>query len=352
MIPGPTEIEPDILNIGAEPLPYMRTSAFSERLRRVQRGLQYIFETSSPVVVQTSSGTGAMSAAVQNFIAPGDEVLVLNGGTFGARWVEIARCCGAVVHEIKIPFGQSPSLLQIRETLQNNTSISALFTTLNETSSGAWTDLSGIGEILLNFPHVLYVVDCVSGLLVEPMKMDTWGIDIAISASQKALALPPGLSFLAASIKAVKRAERLAVRPYYFDILIAMDNLHRGQTPYTPAVGIIAQLEKRLQKIMATGLPAYRQHYTQLTEQLRHGLATLGFYPVAKNPANCVTAINTGNYDAYQIVRKMAETYHIELAPSGGELRSKMFRVCNFGHITKNDISFFCHALRKTLQTI
>lgn len=349
---GPTEIEEEILKLGAVPQVYMRTSEFSERLKRIYKNLQYIFQTSNPVLMFASSGTGALDAAVSNFIAENDEVLVINGGSFGRRWIELCESVKAKITEVKVDFGKSVNPEKIAEFLNKNPACKAVFATLDETSSGALTDVESIGKIVKNNPTTLFIVDAVSGLLVEPFKMDEWGVDVAVTASQKALAIPPGLSFMAVGEKAVAKAETVSTRPYYFDVLKYLTDWKRGQTPFTPAVGLIFQLERRLEKICAEGLEHYQSRYRSLTEKLRTGMKENGFDLIAEHPANCISGYWTGTVDAEKLVSLMADKYGISLAPSGGELKTKMFRIGNFGDVTSADIDDLLKKMKAAVKEV
>lgn len=352
MVLGPTEIEEDILKLGAEPQVYMRTSDYSEKLERIFKNLQYVFQTKNPVVFFASSGTGAMEAAVTNVLSKGDKVLYINGGSFGDRWGKICRLHQVETLEIKVDFGNSVNPELVRYELDKHPEIKAVFATLDETSSGALTDIKSIGEIVKNYPDTIFVVDCVSALIVEPIQTDDWFVDVAVSSSQKAMAIPPGLGFMSISDKALKFAEKSDLRTFYFDIFDHISNWKRNQTPFTPAVSLLNQLDRRLSKIKEEGLESYRKRYYHLTNLIRDGLKELGFEVLAKNPANCVTGILTDKYDASEIVRIMREKYNIEIAPSGGDLKTKLFRVGNFGAITEKDIERFLSAMKETLKEL
>lgn len=352
MILGPTEIEEDILNLGVEPQVYMRTPEFSLRLEKIYQNLQYVFQTQNPVLFFAASGTGAMEAAVTNVMSKGDDVVVINGGSFGHRWVEICQKHSLIVQEVEVGFGKSVEVQKIARLLQENHNIRAVFATLDETSSGALTDIEALGRIIKAYPDTLLIVDCVSGLIVEPMEMDNWGIDVAVSASQKAFAIPPGLAFMAISEKALKKAETADLRTYYFDVFEHIKDWKRNQTPFTPAVGLLFQLERRLEKIVAEGLDNIRLRYADITDKIRQGLKNLGFEVLAENPANCVSAFRTKDYDASEIVRIMSEKYDIEIAPSGGDLKTQIFRVGNFGNINDEDVIDFIKAFEQTLKEL
>ena len=218
MVLGPTEVEKDILKISSQPQDYMRTEDYSKKWEKIFTNLQKVFKTQNPVVVFPSSGTGAMESAITNSLCKGDIALYINGGSFGKRWGDICKKHGIKAIEIPVEFGKSPDCEQIKSYLKTYPEAKALFATLNETSSGALTDIKAIGKVLKLYPNVLFIVDCVSGLLTDEFEQDEWGVDIAVSASQKAFALPPGLGFISFSNKALEYAEKSDLRTFYFDI--------------------------------------------------------------------------------------------------------------------------------------
>lgn len=352
MVAGPVQIESEILNISSQPQKYMRTEEFSFLMNDILEGLQYIFQTNNPIVCYTSSGTGAMEASVTNFLSEEDSALYVNAGSFGKRWGDILKKHNVLSFELKVPFGKSVEAEDIKRILINNPDIKAIYTTLNETSCGSLHNISKIGEIMKDFPKVLFVVDCISGLCSDEFLMDEWGVDVAISASQKAIALPPGLSFIAVSEKALRFAEKSRLRSFYFDIFDYINNSRRGQTPFTPATCIVEQLHMRLNKIKAEGLVNFQTRYRNNTSYLRKKLQELGFTTFAEQPANCVTGVMTDNINAFSIVERLRQEYNIEIAPSGGELKTKFFRVGNYGHIGNPEIDRFLDALKNVMEGI
>lgn len=352
MVLGPTEVEREILDIASEPLEYMRTEDYSQKWEQIFSGLKYVFQTKNPVVVFSSSGTGAMEAAVTNFLSANDSVLYINAGSFGKRWGDICQKHRINAIEIPFEFGLSPDINVIEKYLDKNSNVKAFFATLNETSSGALTDIKAIGNLLKKYPNILFIVDCVSGLLTDEFLTDEWGVDVAISASQKAFALPPGLGFMSVSQKALKYAEKANLRTFYFDIFDYVNNYKRNQTPFTPAVSLVNQLQKRLEKIRSEGLENFRARYREHTEYLRIGLEKLGFKCLAKNSANCVTAVMTNDFDASLIVKIMREKYNVEIAPSGGELKTKLFRIGNYGAVGLDEINHCLEVLEKVKEEL
>ncbi len=356
MILGPTAIEKEILDIGSLPQVYMRTSEFSLRLESIFRNLQYVFQTKNPVLIFASSGTGVMDAAVSNFFSAEDTVIVINGGSFGKRWEDICQNYRINIIEISVEFGESVNPKDVIHVLEENPHVKGIFATHDETSSGALTDIQEIGKgiyeysVQNNRAKPLFIVDAVSSLIVEEIKTDDWYIDIIISASQKALALPPGLGFMAVSDAAIKKAQAIESRPFYFDVLEHIENWKRNQTPFTPAVGIIFQLERRLEKIKEMGLEAVQKHYSDLTIYLRNSLNTIGISVFARKPANAVTGVMLENFDAPLLVKRLSMEYHIDVAPSGGELEKKFVRIGNFGDIQKQDIDILCKGIQNILE--
>lgn len=352
MVLGPTEVERDILEIASQPQEYMRTDDYTSKWLKIFEGLKYCFQTKNTVVVTASSGTGVMEAAVTNFLSKNDTAIYINGGSFGKRWGDICKKHKINTVEISVPFGESPNPKIVEQTLNRTKNPKVVFATLNETSSGALTDIKSIGEIIKQFPETLFIVDCVSGLLADEFLQDEWGVDVAISASQKAFALPPGLGFISANEKALEFAQKSDLRNFYFDIFDYINNAKRGQTPFTPAVSLVNQLDKRLEKIQKEGLKNFRTRYKKNTEILRKGLELLDFKLLANTPANCVSAVMTNDIDASLVVKIMREKYNIEIAPSGGDLKTKLFRIGNYGDVGEDEINQCLNALKKVKEEL
>ncbi|MBQ9406262.1 MAG: alanine--glyoxylate aminotransferase family protein [Desulfovibrio sp.] len=213
---GPVQMDPKILKLGAEQVPYMRTSEFSAWASEINQGLQYLFQTQRPVFTVACSGTGVMQMAVDNICGPDDTALTFNTGVFGKRWGDIVRRTGihVITEDMEPRHNVTPDILEAA--LKCYPDVSIVFLTYNETSTTALADVKGCAEIISRTNRLL-VVDAVSALLVEPMQMDAWGVDVAITSSQKALALPPGLGFIAFSDKAWKRISNIPCRSLYFD---------------------------------------------------------------------------------------------------------------------------------------
>src|SRR3989338_8587290 len=204
LTPGPTSLPAEVLEALAKPIIHHRTPQFQAILKEAVEGLKYIFQTKNDVFVLSSSGTGAMEAAVVNLLSPGDSAITVEGGKFGERWTELCQAYGVKAEVIKVEWGQAVSPSEIESKVKSQKSkVKAVFVTLCETSTAVTNDIKAIADVLRNTETVL-VVDAISGLGVIDLKTDEWGVDVVVSGSQKGLMLPPGLGFISVSEKAWK----------------------------------------------------------------------------------------------------------------------------------------------------
>ncbi|MEO0102921.1 MAG: aminotransferase class V-fold PLP-dependent enzyme, partial [candidate division WOR-3 bacterium] len=217
--PGPVEMAREIIKEMNEPIFYHREKGFSEILAEVIKNLRRFFFTKGKVFIFTASGTGAMEACVQNLVSKNDKALVISYGVFGNRWKEMLWRYGVYVDEVSYPYGQSPPMEEIVRKLKTNDEIKYIFTTLTETSTGMLADIEGIGQVAREMDRIL-VVDAICGLGADKFYMDKWQVDIACGASQKALASPPGLSFVAVGERAWEAVTKAKSPRYYFDFRI------------------------------------------------------------------------------------------------------------------------------------
>ncbi len=353
MILGVVEIENDVRQLGAEHLDYNRTPDYRTILGNIFKGLQYVHQTQRPVLLVTSSGTGVMEGAVTNVMKRDSEALYVNGGVFGERWGLILKQHGVKSHELKLNYGETINPEIIRDCLDKNPNIEAVFLTHNETSTGTKTDIKSIAKIIKNYPNTILVVDCISSILVEEIKTDEWGIDVVVSSGNKALAVPPGVGFMTFSEKAMKKVKESDLRLFNYDAIEYTKEWQRISTPYTPPISILKQLELRLQKIQNEGLENVRKRYEENTQYLREGIKNLGLGFFTEFPVNCVTGVVTPeDINAADVVSLMREKHHIEIAPSWPGLKERLFRVGNFGNINKSEIDRFLEALKSTIEEL
>lgn len=343
---GPVMCSDEVLAVGSEQVPYFRTPEFSSlMLENEKMMLEFVkAPCGSKAVFMTNSSTGSMEAVVMNCFSPADKVLVIDGGSFGHRFVELCE-----IHEIphvvlKLNHGQKLT----RELLYqyDNKKITGLLVNVDETSTGVLYDTEMIGEFCRK-NDIFYVCDCVSSFLADPFDMASCGADIVITGSQKVLACPPGISIIVLSPKAVKRVTNRKVRSMYFNLAATMKDMERGQTPFTPAVGILRQINARLKEIQAAGgADAEIARVAMQAADFREKIKDLPFELVSESPANGVTSIHPLGVDAYSIFEILKDEYSIWICPNGGDMRSTVFRVGHIGHLTHEDNTTLVEAFK------
>ncbi|MCK4519298.1 MAG: alanine--glyoxylate aminotransferase family protein, partial [Candidatus Omnitrophica bacterium] len=227
LTPGPTPVPPESLLAMAKPIIHHRTKEFRAILAEAVEGLKYVYQTKNDVLIFASSGTGAMESAVCNLLSKGDKVIAVSGGKFGERWGEICEVYGVSARIIDIEWGKAVDPAVIKNELEKDSEIKAVFTTLCETSTGVRTDIKAIAEITKGHQAVL-VVDAISAVGAEELKTDEWGVDVVVSGSQKGLMIPPGLAFISLSEKAYRLTEASDLPKYYFDIKKAKKSIEKG----------------------------------------------------------------------------------------------------------------------------
>ncbi|MBN4080887.1 alanine--glyoxylate aminotransferase family protein [Caldithrix abyssi] len=347
--PGPVAMSPRMLSIGASQLPYNRTEQFSQITFEIIEGLKYIFGTQGDVVIFAASGTGAMEAVIFNFLDQSDKVLIVNGGTFGQRWDNLCTQHEIPIEQISLDPGQPISLEDLDRRLSSQ-EYSTLLINAHETSTGLIYDTKAIGKLTRKY-GVFFVVDAISTICADIFMMDEWHVDVSLLSSQKALALPPGLSFLALNKKAKLRLETKTCQSYYFDIKVYLANQRRGQMPFTPVIGHFMMLHEQLREIRLKGIDFFVARHSKLAEYFRKGLKNLPLSFLPKIPSNALTAISCPkDIDAFDLVRRLADDFNCFVAPNGGDLKHKVFRVSHLGVQNETDIDFLINALEDTLN--
>lgn len=344
MIPGPTNVPDRVLQAIAEPSVYHRGEQFSSMLKESVEGLQKIIGTEEPVIVLTSSGTGAIEAAISNLVNPGERVLAFHTGKFGERMGDIAAMYGAEVHWWESKPGQAPDPAEIADWLSDNPVTAATFT-FNETSTGVQQDLQAMSEVFTE-AGVMSIVDAVSILGGAPVRMDEVGLDAVAAGSQKALMLPPGLAFVALSKPAQQKAAQSTNPHYYFDLTAAIEKLADGQTPYTPAVNLVAGLREAVRMMLQEGLEDVYLRHRCLGTACREGIARMGLEPLVDNPglaSSVVTAVKMPDgLDSSELVQRLRDNDRILISGGQGALKGKIFRI---GHMGCCQIDDLCRTL-------
>lgn len=348
MAAGPTEVEEEIRRLGSKHLVYNRTKEFSRFIDEIHENLRYIFQTKNDVFILTCSGTGAMEVAVVNTLSREDEVIIANNGTFGAIWKGICESYGIKVVEVKGRFGYGIDPKKIRDAITDKTKV--VFITANETSCGALTDVKAVGDVVKDTKAIL-IVDAISCICCDEFKTDEWNCDVVVVSSHKGISIPPGLAFITFSDKAWGYVEKSTLPKFYFDAKKYKNNLQRGQTPFTPAISLLFQLSGRLKKIRETGIDNCIEKYSRLAKILKGKLKELNLELAGPKLSNFVTGVYAPkNIDASKLVEVMKNKYNIFLAPSPGELKTKLFRVGTAGNISEEDIDKFISALEQILK--
>jgi serine---pyruvate transaminase len=350
--PGPTPVPENVLAAAAEPIIHHRTPEFSKIFMETTEELKMVFGTKEDVFILTSSGTGAMEAAVVNTLSPGDKVLTVNAGKFGERWGNIGKAYGIAFKEIVVEWGKNYTKDQLEAELKANPGVKAVFCQLSETSTGAIFDIKGFGEVVAKTEAIL-VVDGISGTGATPCPMDEWNIDIMVSGSQKSFMIPPGLAYIAFGPKAWKLVETAKCPKFYFDAKKAKKNLLDKTTPWTPAISLVIQQKKALDIIAGMGLEKLFAHHRILGDATRAGVKALGLELLSERPGNILTAVKTpAGVEGGKIVKTMQSKYMAYIAGAQDPMKGKFFRIAHLGYMGGFDIITALTALEMTLADL
>jgi aspartate aminotransferase-like enzyme len=350
-LPGPAAVPERVRAALALPVLNHRGPEFHAVLAEVAARLRRIFGTRRDVFVFGSSGTGAMEAALANVLDAGDDVLVVVAGQFGERFAAIAEGMGARVDCMEIPWGEAPEPAAVAAKVRAR-DYRAVVCVHNESSTGVVADLAGIGAAVRATPSLL-IVDSVSGVGGVDMRMDEWGVDVLVAASQKALMCPPGLAFAAVSGKAERVVDAARGVPrFFFDFRRMKASLAKGETPFTPPVSLVLGLREAIAMIEEEGLPAVLERHRRLSAALRAGCEALGLpmFPTAAMLSPTVTAARVpAGLDGSAIVRHMHARYRTVIAGQRTKLSGRVIRFGTMGWVDAGDILTDLHHLECTL---
>lgn len=340
--PGPVKMSEEILQVGAKQTPYFRNSEFSNVTFACENGLLEMVNApdGSKVIFLTASGTAGMESAVMNLLNKNDNALVVNGGGFGARFVDIC-----VTHAIPhTNFKVKNTNLTDIESLAPNENYTALVVNAHETSIGHLYNLDAMGDYASK-NNMLYIVDAISMMVTDPLDMQQSNIDVVIASSQKGLALPPGLTMVILAPKAIKKLQN--INSLYFNFKDYLTNGERGQTPYTPAVTIMLQLDARLNQIKKRGGIAQSiANAKEVANYFRQSIKALPLKEYTPYMPNAMTTLTpTDGKSAMDIVNALEENYKVMVCPNGGVERDMVFRVAHMGEMTKEYTDILINAL-------
>lgn len=334
---GPVQSYYNILAVGAEQVPYFRTEEFSQLMLDNEKFIKKFAKTptQSRVVFITGSGSAGMETAIMNSLSKKDKALVINGGSFGERFVELLQLHEIPYTEIKL----SPGKALKAEHLANyeNMGYTTFLINKHETSTGVHYDMDLVSGFCKR-NNLFLIADCVSSFLADPFNMNELGVDIMITGSQKALACAPGIAILALSPNALERINNTKCVCQYLDLKIALKNGERGQTPWTPAVGILRQIHARLLEIEANGgVEAEIARTATLANYFRNQIKDLPFEIVSESLSNAVTPLHPTTQSAHEIFLKIKDEYGMWICPNGGSMKDSVFRVGHIGALTTTD---------------
>lgn len=336
---GPVQSSNSVLAIGAEQVPYFRTAEFSEIMQENERLIKkFAYATDdSRVAFLTCSGSGGMEAAIMNTLTKQDKAIVINGGSFGERFVELLKLHEIPFTEIKLEAGKAlkPEHLSAYE----GKGYTTFLLQKHETSTGVHYDMKLISDFCKK-NKLFLIVDCISSFLADPFDMEELEADIMIAGSQKALACPPGIALMVLAPSAQERIKRTKCICQYLDLKLALKNQERGQTPWTPAVGILRQINIRLREIEAAGgADVEIARCAELAKYFRDKLVehNLPFEIISESLSNAVTPLHPTTASANDIFLKIKDEYGMWICPNGGDLKDKIFRVGHIGALTTED---------------
>ncbi|RUM88314.1 MAG: alanine--glyoxylate aminotransferase family protein [Thermovibrio sp.] len=336
LTPGPTMVPERVLEALSRPTLYHRSPEFKEIFLETRELLSKVMRTSGEVLILTSSGTGAMEAAVSNLFQPGDSAVVIVGGKFGQRWEELCRTYGINPIVINVEWGKAVKVEEVERALKENPDVKGVLVQICETSTGTVYDVKSMGELLKDYAETLLIADGITAYGVYDIPTDDWGIDVAITGSQKALMTPPGLAVITLNEKAV---ERLKPRNYYFDLSKEIKQQRKGQTAYTTATNLVVALNEALKMILEEGIENVAERHRVLAEATREGVKALGLELLSESPANGVTAVKCPEgIDGQEVVRIAREKYGITIAGGQEHLKGKIFRLSHMGYVDQFDI--------------
>ena len=343
MTPGPTPVPPAVLAAMSAPIVHHRTQEFRSVLADLLERLQAVYRTDRDVLLYTSSGTGAMEAAVANLCSPGDRVLVVSAGNFGERWAALAKAYRCDVVALRYAWGETPSADDIESALVDAGGAKAVFLTHSETSTGVVADVREIAARLTG-SGALTIVDAISSLGAVPLETDAWDLDVVVSGSQKGLMTPPGLAATSVSQAALEAARAARSGRFYFDWLRTLEAQRADPplNPFTPAISLALGLHTALGLLLEEGLDAAFHRHVRLGRACRAGVKVMGLelFSPDEDRSAIVTAIRMpAEIDAADVVCALAERHGITVEGGRGELVGKIVRIGHIGYVDLFDVT-------------
>lgn len=361
MIPGPTPLPDAVRQTLGKPAIGHRSPEFKKILERVLPRLQRPFQTTQPVLMYTASGTGGMEAAITNVLNRGDRVLCLVCGVFSDRWAQIAKSFGMRVETLTTEPGTPHDVAALRERLtraaqdEAGDPFKAVTMIHSETSTGVLNPIQDLCAVAKEF-GLLTIVDTVTGAVAAPFEMDAWGVDVAVTGSQKGFMIPPGLAFVAVSEAGWAAHKQCAHPGFYFNFSKTLKAQQEFTTPYTPATCLIEGLDVALAMLENEGWDHVYERHCLLTQMTRRGVKAMGLEPLVKDDAyasRAVTSVLPPEGVSVDALRKtLKQAFGITVADGQKELKGKIFRIGHLGHVGPRDVLMVLAALEASLRQL
>ena len=348
--PGPTPVPERVLLAMAKPVIHHRTPQFSSLFRGCLEKLKPIFGTKNDVIILSSSGTGAMEAAVCNCFSKGEKVLVLNSGKFGERWGQISESFDINVTWINIKWGDAASPDEVKKALDADPDIKGVLMQATESSTTVKHPVKEIAAITKN-RDVMLVVDGITGVGVFEMAMDDWGIDVLVGGSQKAFMMPPGIAFIALSERAWEKVDKAKNSRFYFNLKKEKKNLGNDTTSYTAPVSLIYGLDEALNMMEEESLPKLYARQARTSKAARAGCAALNLKPVTQSPSEAMTGVFLpSEIDGGKFVKTLRDNFGVTFAGGQDQWKGKVIRIAQLGYIGDFDIIIAMSAIEMALD--
>lgn len=334
---GPVMSDEEVLAIGGEQVPYFRTQEFSDIMLENEALMKEFVNApdSAKAIFITGSGTASMEAVVMNVFTPDDKLLVIDGGSFGHRFAELCDIHHIPYTAVTPQKGHVLTADMLEK--YDAQGYTGLLVNIHETSTGVHYDPVLLGDFCRR-NNMIYVIDAISSFLADPLDMLEVGADVVITGSQKVLACAPGISIIVLSSKALDRVWNIPTKTMYLDLKSALKNAERGQTPFTPAVGILRQINARLRRIKENGGAASEiAKIKAQAEDFRRKIKGLPFEVFSESMSNALTPLHPTTASAYDIFLELMDKYGIWICPNGGDMKDVVFRVGHFGAQTVSD---------------
>ena len=351
--PGPTSVPDATLLELAKPVHHHRTAEFRTLFSEVQENLQYVYQTKNTVHTITGSGTAAFEAGLVSTLAPGNKALCVVNGKFAERWSSMCTTFGIEHKDIKLEYGVHVTAEQIANELKA-AKYDAVILVHSETSTATVCDLESIAKAVRASGDTLLMVDGITSIGALPFKMDDWGVDVAVTGSQKALMLPPGLGFVALSARAWAAVDKNKTqKDFYFDLKKYRKSIEDGDTPFTPANTLIEALGVSLKMIKAETIEGVWKRTHHIAEATRQGLKAIGFELFSQTPADSVTAVKYPAGVSDKDFRGGLKSKHnIHVAGGQGTMEGKIFRINHMGYTDAYDALAVVAASEHVLKTL